>query len=211
MRVSFFLKMWYNTCTLGVYRMAYEGRCGSCENFEDNNGRSYDKRNPNYIKGFCTWYRSYYYPDDFCDNHYRSRGGSSGGCYITTIICDKLGFSDDCETLEVLRDFRGNVLQKDEKYAPLLYEYDVVGPKIAEEMEKEDTDFVEALYQGFIVPIVEDIKSKNYSEAIHNYVTMTKCLEESYGIDFSMEIPKTYDYQKGGHGSKKVKKYRLAI
>ena len=112
--------------------MAYEGHCGSCGNFEGKDGKPYNKQNPNYIKGFCNWYRAFYYPDDKCESHYRPRGGNpGGGCYITTMICDVLGKEDTCEALEVLRSFRNDVLQKDEKYAPILYEYDVVGPKIA--------------------------------------------------------------------------------
>ena len=191
--------------------MAYEGQCGTCDNFEEAKGKKpYNKSNSKNVKGFCTWYRSFYYPDDSCDSHYRKRG-SSNDCYITTMVCDKLGFDDQCDTLNTLRDFRNNVLQKDEKYSSILYEYDIVGPMIAYELRNEDVDLILDLYNGFIVPIVSDIKNKSYNEAISKYTIMTKCLEESYGIDYRAEMPKNYDYKNGGHGTLKVKKYKLAI
>lgn len=34
--------------------------------------------------------------------------------------------------LETMRNFRENVLQKDEKYKSLLVQYDIIGPKIAQ-------------------------------------------------------------------------------
>ena len=187
--------------------MAYDKQCGSCDNFEDAKKKvPYDKSNPNYVKGFCNWYRCFYYPDDSCDNHYRPRGYTKD-CYITTILCDRLGFDDDCDTLNTLRDFRNHILQKDEKYKPILFEYDTVGPKIAKELEMEDIEIVEGLYNGFIVPIVNNIKNNHYNDAIVDYTTMTKCLEETYGFDYTLEVPNNYDYKNGGHG--KVKNYKI--
>ena len=192
--------------------MNYVGQCGSCVNFLDKNCRDpYDNSNASYVKGYCTCYSSFYYPDDHCDSHYHSKSDSSSGCYITTMICDILGYEDTCDSLETLRSFRNNVLQKDPKYAGLLYEYDTVGPKIAKELKKEDKDFVLDLYEGFIVPIVSDIKEKRNHEAVSRYVFMTKALEETYGISFEKKAPLTYDYQKGGHGVCKKKTYKLAI
>ena len=73
--------------------MAYEGSCGSCGMFEDaKTDNLYDTSNPDYIKGFCRYYRSYYYPTENACNHYLKRGGgSSSDCYITTIVCNILG------------------------------------------------------------------------------------------------------------------------
>ena len=191
--------------------MAYEGHCGSCINFEDKNGGPYDKTNADYIKGYCTWFKSYYYPDDQCDSHYRLRGGSGGGCYITTIICEVLDQEDTCDSLETLRSFRNNVLQKDSKYSGILHEYDAVGPKIAQELRQEEKDFVLDLYHGFIVPIISDIKGKRNAEAVSKYIVMTRALEETYGISYENKIPVTYDYKQGGHGVCKKKKYKVVV
>lgn len=185
--------------------MAYEGKCGSCINFEDNSGDKYDKSNADYVKGYCTWYRCYYYPDDSCDSHYHKRDSSNNSCFITTMICNKLGFSDDCDSLNTLRGFRNNVLQKNSEYQELLYEYDVVGPKIAQYLIIEDNSFIGNLYQYFIEPIVAFVKEKSNQEAINKYVEMTTFLEDYYGIDSTLNIPTFYDYTKGGHGYIKTK------
>ena len=186
--------------------MAYDNQCGSCFNFKDMKSDEifFDKNNPNYIKGHCIWYKAFYYPDDSC-NHYRSReGSSSSNCYLTTVICNRLGYSDDCEAMEVLRGFRGNVLQKDHKYASILFEYDTVGPRIARCLEKEDISLVEKLYYSYIEPIVTLIKSNNKDESIRRYIQMTNSLKDYYAISSDQELDKDYDYTSGGHGSLKI-------
>lgn len=185
--------------------MAYEGKCGTCINFEDNNGDKYDKSNAYYVKGYCTWYRCYYYPDDSCDSHYKMRESSNNSCFITTMICNKLGFSDDCDSLNTLRDFRNNVLQKNSEYQELLYEYDVVGPKIAQCLEREADNFIYSLYHTFIVPIVSLVKDNKNREAIRKYSKMTLFLEYYYNIDENIIVPNSYDYTLGGHGYIKTK------
>ena len=185
--------------------MAYEGKCGSCINFEENSGDKYDKSNADYVKGYCTWYRCYYYPDDSCDSHYHKRDSSNNSCFITTMICNKMGFSDDCDSLNTLRGFRDNVLQKNSEYQELLYEYDVVGPKIAQCLEREDDNFIYSLYHTFIVPIVSLVKDNKNREAIRKYSKMTLFLEYYYNIDENIIVPNSYDYTLGGHGYIKTK------
>lgn len=181
--------------------MAYEGKCGSCANFEEEKGDSlYSSSNSYYVKGYCTWYRDFYYPDESCSTHYRSRTSSGSGCFITTIVCDVLGLPDDCEVMETLRKFRGDVLQKNEQYRDILFEYDSVGPRIAKEIRKEDIGFSTALYTIFLKPIASLIKKNKKEEAIQNYINMTRLLEHFYAISLDDEMPKDYDYQAGGHG-----------
>ena len=177
--------------------MAYEGQCGSCGYFEMNDG------NPS-LKGHCSWYKTYYYPNETC-GHYRKKGSASGGCYLTTILCHRLGKSDDCDELNTLRKFRNEVLQKDEKYQELLFEYDTVGPKIAKELEKEDITIVQGLFSKFVQPVVRFIKENKCEEAISRYRTMTKSLEDYYCLSLDTCITKDYDYSKGGHGKVLVK------
>ena len=185
--------------------MAYEGKCGSCANFEEEKGNSlYSTSNKYYIKGYCTWYRAFYYPDDSCSDHYRSRTGSGNGCFITTMVCDVLGLADDCEVMQTLRKFRGDVLQKDEQYRDILFEYDTVGPKIAKELRDEDIGFVTAIYNIFLRPIVSLIKRNKKAEAIDNYTNMTRLLENFYSISLDDDFSEDYDYQNGGHGVKKL-------
>ena len=182
--------------------MAYEGKCGSCENFEDSKKNElYDSSNAYNVRGFCTWYGSYYYPDESCSTHYRKRSNSSSSdCYITTILCNRLGLEDDCEELETLRGFRKNILQKDEQYKNILFEYDTVGPVIANKIEQEDILIVRGLYLTYIEPVVDFIKKNNQQEAIDRYTEMTNLLKSFYGLNQEQIIPDDYDATRGGHG-----------
>lgn len=205
--------------------MAYEGSCGSCGMFEDaKTDQLYDTSNPDYIKGFCRYYRSYYYPTENACSHYIKRGGgSSSDCYITTIVCNSLGYPDDCEVLTTLRDFRNNVLQKNKKYSSLLFQYDTLGPMIASKIEDNNVDnrkkgyyppksimaeylqscdktFIRGIYDSFLLPIVGFIKNGFYDKAVSQYIKMTRFLQECYQIDYAEEMPGNYDFQRGGHG-----------
>lgn len=194
--------------------MYYEGQCGSCNNFVEEKGSGlYDQRNSSNTKGWCTSYRASYYPtESSCSRYSRRKDLSSSNCYITTMVCSILGYSDQCDVLNTLRGFRHDVLQKDEKYAGILYEYDVVGPEIAKHLKQEEISFVDKIYCTFLLPIVSFIREKKTEEAISKYVQMTESLKECYGIEFQEDVPATYDYQHGGHGVEKVKKnYRLAF
>lgn len=178
--------------------MAYETQCGGCT--------YYDFQGDNY-KGYCSWYKCYYYPGDSC-SHQNPREQSSSSCYITTIICDKLGYSDDCGVLNILRGFRDNVMQKNCKYCKTLFEYDVIGPKIAE-MIKQDNEKDEELWANFynfyLLQTASLVTEEKYDEAVSRYTEMVNALKEYYGINEDIvEITKDYDMSQGGHGKLKL-------
>lgn len=181
--------------------MAYENQCGSCDNFEDRRNNSpYDTNNYNYEKGYCSWYRTYYYPDDSCISHYRARSGSSSNCYITTMLCNRLGLADDCCELQTLRSFRDNVLQQNKDYQELLYEYDVIGPAIAANLQTEEISVIKKLFDTYIKPVISLLREGKNESAISKYVEMTCSLEDYYGLTEITEVPENYDYSQGGHG-----------
>lgn len=194
--------------------MAYENQCGTCLEFKD--CRDYktlfdEKASWAYReKGYCEVYKCCYYPDDSCSTYYRNKkGSSSSGCFITTIVCDILGMEDNCGILNVLRSFRDNVMQKDEKYKTVLYEYDSVGPIISKNLEedfvdKEDKELPNAMLDYFILPTVDLVNNKKYDEAVIKYSKMVKSLKDYYCIN-NIEKVEGYDYKKGGHGKVLVK------
>ncbi len=124
-----------------------------------------------------------------------------GGCYLTTITCEMLGFDDNCDVLETLRRLRKDFMQRDPKYRDLLFEYDTVGPKIAEAI-REDADYelINGMYDFYILPVVDKVKEKKYDDAVDKYVKMTRALENYYGINFDGKVSENYDYTTGGHG-----------
>lgn len=178
--------------------MTYETQCGGCT--------YYDFQGDNY-KGYCSWYKSYYYPGDSC-SHQNPRETTSG-CYITTIICDVLGFADDCMVLDKLRFFRNCVMQKDPKYSSLLLEYDTVGPEIARSIKEEysknkDKEIWIQFYNFYLQPTANYIVNGDFDDAVNRYQEMVVSLKDYFGLKDYNPTVSNYDYTKGGHG--RVKK-----
>ncbi len=101
---------------------------------------------------------------------------SSGGCFITTAICEGLGLPDDCEELQVLRAWRDSYLvnTEDGKESVQLY-YDVA-PILLEQLRlkrvgKGTLDYIRVQY---IVPAVAAIKSGEDEFAVTLYVEMLR-------------------------------------
>lgn len=102
------------------------------------------------------------------------------GCYITTIVCEILGYEDNCELLCILRNFRDNVLKADPQYLQLLVEYDQIGPLIANYLRKEKNNITHALMlmNYFLIPCVNAIKNNNIDEAVTIYKNMVNQLKD---------------------------------
>ena len=142
--------------------------CGNCENY------TYEGKDR---KGFCDWYRSYYYPTDSC-SHFRDgeenvTTSSSGSCFLTTACCEYKGLPDDCDELETLRKFRDGYLKQQEYGPELISMYYEDAPGIIEMIQrKPDSDQVWQSIFDKITVIVKQIKQGNNEEAVINYMTM---------------------------------------
>ena len=154
--------------------------------------------------------RGYSYSD--CPIYKQS---NSSGCFITTIVCNILGKSDDDEVLNVLRDFRDNVLQSDSKYSDVLKNYDTIGPVIANSIlnDSESEKMASNVYSNMILPIVLLIENKEYDRAVSNYEKMTLSLVDCYGYREYFEnlknnnygyIDNEFELKMSGHGKRKV-------
>lgn len=140
----------------------------------------------------------------------------SSGCFITTVVCDILGTKDNDKTLETLRNFRDNVLQKNKKYYHLLKLYDNMGPKIADAIlhDSDNRKLSTFLFNDIIKPISKQIEQKNYDRAINNYELMMLSLINYYGFkhDYNNAVDRDYNYQEkefnprlSGHGRRRLK------
>lgn len=144
-------------------------------------------------KAWCSARREYYNPNDrACSTYFKydeSRKPISGGCYLTTIICNILGMNDHSMYLDYLRRFRDDYMLNNPETYPMLIEYDVVGPKIAEALNSDPCKFTIAndLFQKHILPIIEDINYKNFDVAIKKYENMTNKLKNFYQIDTTID------------------------
>lgn len=123
-------------------------------------------------------------------------GYQRAGCYITTIVCNILGYPDDCNLLVTLRDFRENYLKQNSEYLPLLIEYDQIGPIISDNIVNDPDAKITAIEntRNFLIPCVQAIKNGNYTEAIEIYKSMVLLLKLKYGllrtpVDYTVEEP----------------------
>lgn len=108
--------------------------CASCTYLDPCTADSYGKY-------YCERKRDRYYGDDpscgsYCEAYSRSssaidnmidnsRTHRNSGCYITTIMCNILGFDNNNYYLNTLRKFRNDYLQKNKKYLPILVNYEL--------------------------------------------------------------------------------------
>ena len=144
---------------------------------------------------------------------YSKDNSGSPGCYLTTMMCSILKMSDNNPFINNMRNFRNNVLQKDEKYKDLLVEYDIVGPIIATNLSNDPLKYQIAAngFFKYIKPITILIKEKKNNEAINLYTEMTNKLKSFYNINTTVDINtmNNADIMRSGHGIYRVKKITL--
>ena len=174
--------------------MALESYCAACTYMGENadyDGKYYcerkgERRYASDAKcySFCEAYsRSTYSRENMYENSRQHQSG--GGCYLTTAMCNILGYQDNNYYLETLRNFRDTVLQQDFKYIPLLLSYDVIGPQIAYELEKDENkvEIATNLFNKFITASVTAIENNKVNDAVNIYIAMTQSLAERYNIN----------------------------
>ena len=159
----------------------YDGCCGSCEHMNTNDY----VRTKNHC--YCTYRKQYYDLNErkccyYKYDPYKDYYDLNHRWYIVSAIFEKLGLSENYECIALLEYFRENVLEKDPKYIDTLAEYDIVGPKIAEELVN-DPDFKELskkLIQVYLVRVLDKIKEKKNDEALELYLEMVNFLKTIY-------------------------------
>lgn len=149
---------------MGDYVAKYT--CGTCKEYE------YKVQNE---KGYCSYYREYYFHDDHC-NHWTendSYSSGSGGCFMTTACCEHMGLPDDCEELTTMRTFRDTYLLNNEVGTEMVKSYYKVAPQIVEKLNaREDNGVIyKEIYQK-ILRIVELIKASAREDAVAEYVKL---------------------------------------
>lgn len=146
---------------MGLYE--YENQCGSCREYSFEGDNS---------KGYCNYHRAYYYPDDSCRN-YVERGGSSGGCFLTSACCKAKNLPDNCKELESLRYFRDNILVNMPDGKNMIDFYYAQAPRIVKQIDNsaEPMKMYEEIYLH-IKSILNKIDEKSYEKAVIEYLCM---------------------------------------
>lgn len=144
--------------------------CGSCANYEFERE---DKDN------YCKHYGKYYPYRDSCRGYWTEFSESSGGCFLTTACCEYKGLPDDCRELEILREFRDNILCKSVSGSALKQHYYEVAPGILDKLEKRSNkdEILDWIYCE-VQKIVSLVEKGEDDEAISRYVLMVLKTEE---------------------------------
>lgn len=109
----------------------------------------------------------------------KSAASSAGGCYITAAVCDSFGWSDDCLTLRVLREFRDKVLVQHPFARKYVDEYYLTAPGLVEAINRRwfRKRYLRRLYRKFIAPAVIAICWNRFDEAFCIYRAMVETVK----------------------------------
>lgn len=109
-------------------------------------------------------------------------GFKSKLCYITTAVCDSLNKEDDCRELNLLRDYRDNILAAETEGQELINEYYDIAPTIVKRINRsEGSDEVYSkLYDEFIVKCIKSIENYEYDKCREIYTEMVTELKKKY-------------------------------
>lgn len=147
-------------------------KCGSC--------KEYTYEGPN-KKGYCSWYRAYYYPDDSC-KHWEASDNTAYGsslCFITSACCEYRNLPDDCYELQLIRTFRDSFIRQQKYGQELIDNYYEIAPDIVEAINSNSEK--EAIYNDIwkkINEIIELLNQNKNEEAIIEYMLMVIKLQK---------------------------------
>lgn len=139
---------------------------------------------------------------------YSKNNRSTGGCYITTILCEILNMPDNNIFLTELREFRENYMKSSLLNILILQTYDTYGPTIAKMINNDanKNELASHVLTRYLYPAVSCILEGEYEAAKMAYIDMTNWLCEHYGIYFNIDTKiNTSNYSNLGHGRVKTK------
>lgn len=169
--------------------------CGNCKHMDKNSKNWFDEY-------YCNESRKYQSESKkACPNFIKKDPGGykPAGCFITTIICKRLNFSDDCEQLRILRSFRENYLKNTKEGRELLQVYDSIGPIISYYVGLDSEENVLYAYNNFLIPCIEYVKEQKYELAKEKYIDMVGAFVACYLIqgELNTKYNKEEDLGKG--------------
>lgn len=174
--------------------------CGNCAYFDLKQKEYWGDRY------YCTETCKYKEKSDSACSRYIKKpedGYRRSGCFITTVICYKLGFRDNCEYLTNLRLLREAYLKLTPSGIKLLQEYDQIGPIISTELLACPVVDAIMLMNRFIKPCNDAIKINKFEEATSIYLNMVEELKErfSYSLqDTKVDYTESFEEQDLGKG-----------
>lgn len=103
-------------------------------------------------------------------------------CYITTAVCESLNKPDDCFELNLLRNYRDNILVKEEGGNDIINEYYDIAPTIVKRINRSEnpSEVYASLYRNYILGCIDNIENENYEKCKETYASMVNELKSKY-------------------------------
>src|SRR3989344_3180218 len=110
-----------------------------------------------------------------------NKGGSGGGCYLTTACTKAMNLPDDCYELNVLRSFRDNILMSQPTGKKAVREYYDMAPEIVQAVEEqEDAQVIWRSVYRDIGQAVSLVLSNDFEGALKHYKKLSLDLKQRY-------------------------------
>ena len=106
----------------------------------------------------------------------------SGGCFITTAVCDNFGKSDDCYELTTFRNFRDKWLINQSDGKSLIDEYYEIAPKIVDKINHLTNagEIYQSIWTKYLKPCLSFIENGDNQNCKTLYIDMVKNLREKF-------------------------------
>ena len=101
----------------------------------------------------------------------------SGMCFITTAICNYLGFADNCYILNTFRKFRDDFMKVDDDMKRDVKKYYDIAPAIVEQI-KGRPEILDKLIVDYLLPCLKLIEGEENLNAYKKYKGMVEYLQE---------------------------------
>lgn len=114
-------------------------------------------------------------------------GGGGGGCFISSACVEYMQLADDCYELQVLRQFRDNMVATDESVRELVLNYYRKAPSIVKNIRRFENpnEIWSELYDNLVLKCVSYIEDEDFEAAKDNYLKIFRELEKRFGANDS--------------------------
>ena len=103
-------------------------------------------------------------------------------CYITTAACQFRGMADDCDELNLLRDYRDTYMASKKDGEALIREYYDIAPSIVKHinMQPDARSVYDRIWEQYIDPCIRKIREGRMEECLDLYIQMVLEMKDRY-------------------------------
>lgn len=111
-----------------------------------------------------------------------SKSSGSTGCFITTVVCEYFGKSDDCIELNTLRNYRDTWLKNQPDGPMLIAEYYNNAPIIVSKMKTSEQfeEYCRYLWNDYIQPCLRFIEKGELEHCKNRYIEMFRYMQSQF-------------------------------